>query len=91
MIVARVIGNLVATVKHRDYEGKKIFFVQPVDPAGKLCGKSLLAVDTVQAGIGDTVLVLDEGGSAKMCIDQPGIEAIRCFIAGIVDEVKVEA
>ncbi len=90
MIVARVIGNLVATVKHRDYAGKKIFFVQPVDPAGKPAGKTLLVVDTVQAGIGDTVLVMDEGGSAKMCIGQSGIETIRCFIAGIVDEVRLE-
>jgi len=89
MILARVVGNLVATVKHRDYEGKKIFFVQPIDPEGNPKGKSLLAVDAVQSGIGDTVLVLDEGGSAKMCIDQPGIEAIRCFIAGIVDEVSL--
>jgi microcompartment protein CcmK/EutM len=91
MIVARVIGNLTATVKHRDYEGKKIFFVQPIDPDGKPKGRSFLAVDAVQAGIGDTVLVMDEGGSARMCIGQPGIEAIRCFIAGIVDEVRVEA
>ncbi|MCF7849446.1 MAG: EutN/CcmL family microcompartment protein [Kiritimatiellales bacterium] len=90
MIIAKVIGNVVSTIKHIDYEGKKLFIVQPVDPAGNAVGKSLMAVDAVQSGIGDTVLVLDEGGSARMCIDQPGIEAIRCFIAGIVDEVQKE-
>jgi len=91
MIIARVIGTLVATVKHHEYVGKKIFFVQPVDPKGNPQGKSLLAVDAAQAGIGDTVLVMDEGGSAKMCIGQPENEAIRCFIAAIVDEVSLEA
>jgi len=91
MIIARVVGNLVATVKHRDYAGQKIFFVQPLDPAGKPAGKTLLVVDTVQAGIGDTVLVMDEGGSARLCIGRPGIEAIRCFIAAIVDEVRLDA
>ena len=50
----------------------------------------MMSVDAIQAGIGDTVLVMDEGGSAKMCIGQPGIEAIRCFIPGIVDKVNKE-
>ena len=90
MIVARVIGNLTATVKHRDYEGQKLLIVKPVSPKGKPCGKALLAVDAVQAGIGDTVLVMDEGGSARLCVSKPGVEAIRCFVAGIVDEVRID-
>jgi len=90
VIIAKVIGNVVSTIKHIDYEGKKLLIVQPLDPDGNAKGKTLLAVDTAQAGAGDTVLVLDEGGSARLCVDQPGIEAIRCFIAGIVDEVKKE-
>ena len=90
MIIAKVIGNVVSTIKHMDYECKKLLIVQPLDPAGDVTGKTMIAVDTAQAGIGDTVLVMDEGGSAKMCIGEPGIEAIRCFIAGIVDEVTKE-
>ena len=61
MMLARVVANVVSTEKHPHYKGQKILVVQPVDPEGKPKGKSLLAVDGVQAGIGDLVLV-DEGG-----------------------------
>ena len=87
MILAKVVGTVTATVKHPDYEGKKVFVIQPVDPKGKPVGKTTLAVDGCQAGIGDTVLFIDEGGSAKVVLDDPDLCAIRSVLAGIVDEV----
>ena len=66
--LARVVANIVSTEKHPHYKGQKILVVQPVDPEGKPKGKSLVAVDGVQAGIGDLVLVVDEGGSARAVI-----------------------
>lgn len=90
MILAKVIGNVVATVKHRDYENKNIFAVQPLDPDLNPTGKSMLAVDGAKAGVGDIVLIIDEGGSAKVVLQDPNLTAIRCVIAGIIDSVDRE-
>ena len=56
MIIAKVVGNVVSTEKHPQYKGYKILVVQPVDPEGAPKGRSFLALDGVQTGIGDTVL-----------------------------------
>ncbi len=91
MILAKVIGNVVATVKEKGYKSKKILIVQPIDPEGKPLGKSFLVVDAVQAGIGDKVLVLEEGGSARTIINEPESLTVKAVIAGIVDEVNFRA
>ena len=91
MTLARVVANVVSTEKHPHYRGLKILVVQPVDPEGKPKGKSLLAVDGVQAGIGDMVLVVDEGGSARAVIGEEAAMTIRTAVCGIVDRVDVEA
>ncbi len=90
MMIARVVGNVVATEKHPHYRGQKILVVQPVDPEGKPKGRSFLAVDGVQAGVGDSVLVVDEGGSARSVIGDEGAVTVRTAICGIVDRVDVE-
>jgi microcompartment protein CcmK/EutM len=90
MTLARVVANVVSTEKHPHYRGHKILVVQPVDPEGRAKGKSLLAVDGVQAGIGDLVLVVDEGGSARSVIGDESAMTIRTAICGIVDRVDVE-
>ena len=89
MTLAVVTANVVATEKHPHYRGRKILVVQPVDPAGKPKGRSLLAVDGVQAGIGDLVLVVDEGGSARAVIGDESAVTVRTAICGIVDRVDV--
>ena len=90
MILARVTGNVVATRKAAGYESRKILIVQPVDPAGDPVGRSFLAIDAVRAGVGDTVLVMDEGGSARMILGEPETFTIRSVVAGIVDEVQYD-
>ena len=90
MTLARVVANVVSTEKHPHYRGHKILVVQPVDPEGRPKGKSLLAVDGVQAGIGDLVLVVDEGGSARVVIGDESAMTIRTAICGIVDRVDIE-
>ena len=90
MTLARVIANVVSTEKHPHYKGHKLLVVQPVDPEGKPKGKSLVAVDGVQAGIGDLVLVVDEGGSARAVIGDETAMTIRTAICGIVDRVDIE-
>ncbi len=89
MILARVLGNVVSTEKHPHYRGYKILVVQPVDPAGKPKGRSLLALDGVQAGVGDLVLIVDEGGSARAVLGDEGVTTVRTVACGIVDRVDV--
>jgi microcompartment protein CcmK/EutM len=86
MILGKVIGNVVSTIKLKIYEGYKILVVQPVDPDGSRLGQAVLAIDTVQAGVGDTVLVIDEGNSARVIIGD-ATAPVRCVVAGIVDHV----
>jgi microcompartment protein CcmK/EutM len=87
MTIGRVVGTVVSSVKIPALEGAKILVVQPVKPDGSAAGRTLLAVDTVQAGVGDTVLVLDEGNSSRMILGNPDAP-VRTVIAGIVDEVR---
>ncbi len=88
MKLARVKGNVVSTVKHPSLQGRKLMVVQPVDPFGKDVGDELVAVDTVQSGPGDRVLLLDEGGSARQIIYYNNAP-IRLVIVGIVDHVDL--
>ena len=90
MIIARVVASVVSTEKHPHYKGQKILVVQPLDAQGKAKGKSLVAVDGVQAGIGDRVLVVDEGGSARTVIGDESAVTIRTAICAIVDRVDIE-
>ena len=90
MMLARVVGNVVSTEKHAQYRGYKILVVQPLDGLGKPKGKSYLALDGVQAGVGDTVLVVDEGGSARAVLGDDGAMTVRTVICGIVDRVDLE-
>ncbi len=88
MMLAKVVANVVATMKHPDCDGYKLLVVRPVDPNGRTYGGSLLALDAVQAGIGDTVLVIDEGGSGRAVLGAPDKRILRTVISGIVDEVS---
>jgi microcompartment protein CcmK/EutM len=90
MIIGKVVASVVSTEKHPHYMGYKLLMVQPVDPAGKAKGKPLLAVDGVQAGTGDLVLVVEEGGSARSVIGDEGAVTIKTVICGIIDNVDIE-
>jgi microcompartment protein CcmK/EutM len=90
MIVARVLGNVVSTEKHPHYRGKKVLIVQPLDAEGRPKGKSFLALDGVQAGVGDRVLVVDEGGSARLVVGDESATTVRAAVCGIVDRVDIE-
>lgn len=91
MFVAKVIGNVWATRKHKHLKGLKLLIVKPVDPKDnyKLVGESTMAVDkNIGAGVGDLVLVLDEGGSARKILGD-NKAPIRTIIAGVIDIVNV--
>lgn len=87
MILGKVIGNIVSTERAIGYEGKIILIIQPISPDGKIKGNTFLAVDTVQAGVGDTVLTLNEGTSAREAVREPETYTIKSVIVGIVDHI----
>jgi ethanolamine utilization protein EutN len=88
MTLGRVIGTVVSTVKLKALSGHKILMVQPVDPQGQDSGGVTLALDSVQAGVGDTVLIIDEGNSARMIVGD-SMAPVRTMVVGIVDQVAV--
>ena len=88
MILGRVVGNVVATQKNARYEGGRIMVVRPIDLDGADAGDELLALDAVDAGVGDTVVVVREGWSASTtATGEPGA-AIDSAIVGVVDTVE---
>lgn len=89
MTLGRIVGTVVSTVKHGKLVGHKILIVQPLAPSGEPKGKLLVALDTVQAGVGDVVLVCDEGNSARTILGD-SLAPIRTMIVGIVDKVVRE-
>jgi ethanolamine utilization protein EutN len=86
MVIARVVGPLVATQKHRKFVGAKLLLVQPVDDRGAPRGSALLAVDTVGAGVSETVLVVLDGRAAGDAMDRKAAP-VDAAIVGIVDRV----
>ena len=88
MKLCRVKGNVVASVKHPTYRGHKLMIVQPLDETQKDAGEVFLAVDLVQAGPGDTVLVMQEGNGVRQILKQQKLP-IRSVIIGIVDAVDL--
>jgi ethanolamine utilization protein EutN len=89
MLIGRVIGNLISTQKHDKLEGTKLLLVQPLDLDGKARGGPVLAFDAVDAGVGDRVLLVQEGKSAMQVLDR-GLSAVDAAIVGVVDEVSLK-
>lgn len=87
MILGKIIGNVVSTIKLPVYQGYKILIVQPVNDKEEPQGESVLALDTVQAGVGDTVLVIDEGNSSRLIMNN-STAPVRTMIVGIVDAIE---
>ena len=89
MIIGKVVGTVVTTISHADYKHRRQLVIQPLvfdenDDSG-----DFIALDTTQAGIGDTVLVLNEGSGARQVMGNKGACVISVII-GIVDSVYIE-
>jgi ethanolamine utilization protein EutN len=90
MTICRVTGSVVSTHKNEHLEGHKIMVVQPVDLNRKPIGGDLLALDEVDAGIGDLVLVMREGGSARIIFENKKIP-VQAVIVGVIDNYHSES
>jgi ethanolamine utilization protein EutN len=88
MRCCRVVGPMWAAVKHPAYVGRTLFVVQPLDAQGKDVGHSFVAIDNVQAGVGDKVIVLTEGTGVRQILKMGDVVPIRSMIVGIVDAVE---
>lgn len=88
MLIGRVIGDIVATQKAPSHEGRKILVVQPLNLDGSERGDVLLALDAVDAGVGDRVLVVTEGWSAMTAVERPQ-SPIDMAVVGVVDSVTI--
>ena len=90
MQVARVLGEVVSTVKDANLTGMKLLVLQPLAASGEPTGKTLVALDSVGAGVGEKVLVVFEGKAAGDALGRKAA-AVDAAIVGIVDSVEVHA
>jgi ethanolamine utilization protein EutN len=88
MILGRVVGEVVATQKHPSHQGRKLLLVQPVNPDDSARGETVLAIDAVDAGVGDRVLVVQEGYAAMSAAGRLNAP-IDMTIVGVVDAVDL--
>ncbi len=86
MILARVCGSLVSTIHHDSMNGRKLLVLDKLDQDGEPTGGYVIAVDTVGAGAGETVIMLDEGNGARQILGEADLP-VRSVVVGIVDEV----
>jgi ethanolamine utilization protein EutN len=89
MYIGRVSGNVVATIKDEAFHGHKLLLVDRLDLDGNPTGKYDICVDVVQAGVGDRVLVIDEGNGARQVLRRDPAP-VRAVIVGIVDDVLLD-
>jgi ethanolamine utilization protein EutN len=90
MVIARVIGDVVVTQKHKSHEGRKALLVQPLNLDGTPRGDAVVALDAVDAGVDDRVLLVMEGFSAMTSVGRPE-SPIDMAVVGVIDELVLSA
>lgn len=88
MILADVIGTVVAPVQHPAYDGKKLLLLRPLKPDGTPRGRAVVAIDLAGAGRGDRVLAVDEGSSVRDLLGDKNAP-VKTAVVGVVDYVEV--
>ena len=89
MLLAKVLGNIVATQKNHRYENASVMLCQQITPEGEETAYTVLALNAVDAGVGDTVLIVQEGWSASTAATGKSGAAIDSAIVGVVDRVDL--
>src|ERR1700693_4158599 len=88
MLIAHVIGELIPAHKHESHAGRKALIVQPLDLDGSKRGDAVIAFDSVDAGVGDRVLLVMEGFSAMTAVGRPE-SPIDMAVVGVIDRVDL--
>ena len=89
MLIARVIGEVVATQKHPSHQDRKALLVQPLDLDGSDLGAAMVALDAVDAGVGDRVLLTTEGFSAMTSVGRGRQAPIDSAVIGVIDRIDL--
>ncbi len=89
MILCKVTGTLVATQKNQALKDQKLLIVQPIDLGGKSIGRDVIALDQVDAGVGDTVLIIQEGAGAQQILKKKDAP-VHSVIVAVVDNLSVD-
>lgn len=89
MYIGQVAGTVVATIKHKAFAGHKLLLIERLDLDGRPTADYDICVDMARAGVGDRVLVLDEGNGARQVLDMK-VAPIRAVVVGVVDEVALD-
>lgn len=87
--VGRVVATVVTTIEAPVFEGRKLLVCDLLDARGEPDGGYIIAADTVGAGAGETVLIIDEGNSARQVVGME-VAPIRAIVIGVVDELTVD-
>ena len=89
MKIGLVVGTVVTPVQHPAYDGQRLLAVRPLDPDGTPAKDRLfIAVDRVDAGVGDRVLLMAEGSSVRALVGESA--PIRCAVVGVIDEIALD-
>jgi len=88
VFVGQVVGDIVSTINHPVYDNRRLLLVDRLDESGKPSGGYLIAMAAVDAGIGQRVLVLDEGNGARQILGST-TAPVRSVVVGVVDSVDL--
>jgi len=89
VFLAEVIGTVVSPIQHVVLEGQRLLLLRPLDPMGKPQGATRIGIDRVAAGVGDRVLVIDEGNSGRQVLEAPEAP-VKTVVIGVVDYVELQ-
>lgn len=88
MILCKVTGSVVSTQKNQTLKDHKLLIVQPIDLDGKHIGKDVLALDTLDAGVGDTVLIIQEGAGAQQILKRKDVP-VHTIVVAVIDGTDI--
>jgi microcompartment protein CcmK/EutM len=89
MILGRVTGSVVSTIHHPVVDGRKLLMADRLDQDGNPTGGYVIALDGIGAGMGETVLILDEGNGARQLLDDDQAP-VRSMVVAIVDDIQLD-
>jgi microcompartment protein CcmK/EutM len=89
MILCKVSGTIVSTQKNTALKDQKLLIVQPIDLDGKAIGRDILAIDQVDAGVGDRVLIIQEGAGAQQILKRQDVP-VHSVVVAVVDDMSIE-